>query len=579
MAENEPAVTNPELEMLLNNKRDGHMYRERRQPQWDENYELSRDKVIVNRLTQRQSVNVPLMKTAQRTLLKDIDDMPVLQFENLDNDKDAELFKNEYWGYTVEKNQMELQDIVDKKQVFHFGRSYDQWQIVDGYIKMTIQDPMHILVSRFVNPFNIHSSRYLIHEHIYVPLTKLEKNKDYDQAAVARLKAFYGTAQGIIKIKDNAERLAENNKKMLEMGLTDVDNPVLGETIVELCNHFVFRQEGDAEEEIYLYVEADNREILMKKRQEEVIGVTKDHWWRNHYAYVSWADDVERQDWYSDGIADGIRTPNKILNTFFSQVIENRTLKNFNMKYYDSSIEGFTPPTNQPLVAGGWYPLPGKPSDTFQAVDVADLGDSLEEMNFIISMAEKLSGAVPTAQGVVDQKQITLGEVKLALNEAKDRIKGMSKFYTQAWKERGMMFIKLLEAAPHKIDAIRVAKKGRNTNNMFTREIGPSDWMTKSGYNVKVWSQDEKNAKDSQDIEKMNAVSQLIPNNVKLEDIKKRKLLEWLGLKPEDINAIMDMEQQKADAMIAAGNSGMLPQAGAAPTPQPPAPKPSLPMA
>ena len=56
-------------------------------------------------------------------------------------------------------------------------------------------------------------------------------------------------------------------------------------------------------------------------------------------------------------------------------------------------------------------------------------------------------------------------------------------------------------------------------------------------------------------------------------------MLEWLGLKPEDINAIMDMEQQKADAMIAAGNSGMLPQAGAAPTPQPPAPKPSLPMA
>ena len=86
---------NLELQMLINNKDTGFNYREPRHDQWRENYELYRDKVTVNRLTQRQSVNLPLMKTTIRTLLKDIDDMPVMEFENLDNDKEAQVFQNE----------------------------------------------------------------------------------------------------------------------------------------------------------------------------------------------------------------------------------------------------------------------------------------------------------------------------------------------------------------------------------------------------------------------------------------------------------------------------------------------------
>lgn len=44
-------------------------WRERRHPQWTLNYELYRDTVIINRLTQRQSVNVPYMKKTLKTYL------------------------------------------------------------------------------------------------------------------------------------------------------------------------------------------------------------------------------------------------------------------------------------------------------------------------------------------------------------------------------------------------------------------------------------------------------------------------------------------------------------------------------
>ena len=89
--------TNPELETLKLNKESGYNFRKRRQDDWLENYTLSRDKITINRLTQRQSVNLPLMKTVIKTILKDVDDLPVIYFENLDNDKQAQMFKNEYW--------------------------------------------------------------------------------------------------------------------------------------------------------------------------------------------------------------------------------------------------------------------------------------------------------------------------------------------------------------------------------------------------------------------------------------------------------------------------------------------------
>jgi len=550
MEETGVELENPELMMLINNKESGYNYRQRRSEPWLENYTLYRDKVTVNRLTQRQSVNVPLMKMSVKTLLKEIDDMPVLHFENLDNDKEAEVFKNEYWNYTDEQNKMELQDLVDKKQVLLFGRSFDQWQIADGKVKQTIQDPEDILVSRFMDPTDLHSSRFLIHTHIFVPLTTLEENKDYDKQAVKDLKEWYATELGIVKVKDNLKMMVDKNKKMEEMGVPDVDSPTLGETYVELTLHFLFhKEEGDTEEEIYLYVEADEKAILMKKKLEEVIGTTKDHFWRNHYPYATWGSDLERQDFWSDAVGDTVRTPNKIVNSFFSQMVENRTLRNFGMQYYDSTNKDFQPSTYNP-VAWGWYGVPGKPSEVVQKVDIPDLSESLDEISFIMELVEKATGATATQQGVQTERSITLGEVELALGEAKEIARSVSKFYTQAWKDRGLIFIKLVEAASDQLDAVKIYKKGRNTDDIYEREVAPKDWKTPAGYRCKVWSQDEKNAKDTEALQKLAAVKANMPLNPKVDEIYKRKLSEFAGLTPDEISEIMEFEDTNRQALL-----------------------------
>src|ERR1041384_7211091 len=71
-------------------------FQERRHDQWKENYQLYRDTVITNRLTQRQSVNVPLMKETIRTLLSRSGEPADLAFEDYENNGLRELLMNAY---------------------------------------------------------------------------------------------------------------------------------------------------------------------------------------------------------------------------------------------------------------------------------------------------------------------------------------------------------------------------------------------------------------------------------------------------------------------------------------------------
>lgn len=576
---------NLELQMLLNNKETGFNYRERREEDWRENYELYRDKVTINRLTQRQSVNLPLMKTTLRTLLKDVDDMPVIVFENLDNDKEAEIFQNEYWKWTLEQNNAEIQDIVDKKQDFFFGRSFDSWQVEDGRIIFDVEDPEDMLVDRFMNPYDIDSARFLIHTHIFKPLSSLKNNSDYDQKEVKKMEEFFKSELGIIKAKDNENSLQKKNQKMADMGVPDTDDPVLGETYVELTMHYVVRDSGEKwkdhstgksettdAEQLFVYVEAEEQTILMKKPQEKIIGTTKDHYWRDHFRYNTWGDDIDKQDFWTDGIADIVRVPNKVLNSWFSQLVENRTLRNFGMHYYDSSLkaDGFVPSTFNP-VPWGWYPVPGKPQDVLQKVDIPDLSESIDEMDYVVNMVQKATASTDTQQGIQTKGNTTLGEVELAQAEAKARTQGMSKFYTHAWKQRAMKFLKLIEAAHDKLDAVKIYKEGKNTDAIYEREISPKDWMTKAGYRVQVWSQDEKKANDTDSLNKGMAALSLMPGNPKLLAVIQRKALELADLKPDEITEIMRSEEQK-NMLIAEGLIAP-PVPPGAPSSQQPAPQ------
>lgn len=569
----------PKQQMLVDIRTSAINYKYRKSEDWRRNYTLYRDRIETNRLTQRQTVHVPFMKQTLKTILKDIDDMPAINFESLDNDKEMEVYVNAYWEWTLQQNLMEIKDLVDKKQDLFFGRTFDQMQIVDGAIKFAIVDPEDILIDRYVDPTDLDSARYIIHQHIFVPLSTLELNKDYNQSVIHDLKMWFATERGLVKAAENVNNLNQKMEREAKLGVLDALQPILGETYVELTITYIKQEKDGKEAEIFVFVEADNNSLLMEKKQVEMIGPTKDDYWKTHFIYNSWADDVDMQDFWTDSIADICRPANIILDVFFSQLIENRTLRSFGMNFYNSNLDGFTPQTWEPKPFGVYgIPVPqgGNLAENIQRVEIPDLSESLDEMRYVQEMSERATGATATQQGVQTERQVTLGEVQLALGEAKSRIKGMSKLYTACWKKRAEKFLKFIEAAPNKLDSVKIWKKGRNTSEQYPREVDPKDWHNASGYTIKIWSQEDKDQNDTQILQKMSAAVANMPGNTVLLQEYQQKLLEFSKLSPEKILEILQSEKDRVTQMAQMGQASPTMQPGA-PKPMPaPAPMPMM---
>src|SRR3954454_11034128 len=112
------------IDTISKNLESDRRWRERRHPNWTLNYELSRDTVIVNRLTQRQSVNVPYMKKTLKTYLTQTNWPVDNYYEDKGNDKQAELFLNAYWDECAERLKLDILEEVDRKQEWTYGRGF-----------------------------------------------------------------------------------------------------------------------------------------------------------------------------------------------------------------------------------------------------------------------------------------------------------------------------------------------------------------------------------------------------------------------------------------------------------------------
>lgn len=546
-------ITKDKLQFICESAiKDNYEFRERRQDAWTENYTLYRDKVQTNRLTQTQTVNIPLMKQTIKTLLSKVDDLVVLDFSNNDNDEQKQIYYNAYWSEVSKREKIEIKDIVDKKQVFLYGRSFKSLNVVNGEVKIKVEDVFDISVDRYIDPSDIDSAKSLVHSNIFSTLSDLKLNPMYDQEVVKELEDYFATDMGLIKASQNEEQFREKQDRLKDIGDDYADNPLIGQTIVAMQRVFVkVWNESEQDEEIIFNVMAEGR-ILYSEFLETVIGTTEDNYWRKHYPYTTWADDVENTDFWSDGVADSIRTPNKVLNSWFSQLVMNRTLRNLGMTYYNSTqaagVDGqFVPQTYEPK-AFGFYPVPGNPNEILKNVEVPQLVGNLDDMNFVIQVAERASAATAITQGVSEQRKITLGEVELLAGNANERIQSMSKFYIQGWKDTGEKYIKLLEAMGEDIKSYKIYKKG-NRGNMFGIEIGAMDWKTKSGYSVDITTKEDQKAKSTEQLQNLNAARQFFQGNAKLDEVLKKKVLSLSIDDPQEIAEIMDEEKRKLEMM------------------------------
>ena len=542
IATNSWALT-PYLEKLQAEKKAANEFQMRKHDDWNGNYELYRNKVKTNRLTQRQAVNIPLMKETIKTLLAKIDEMPNMEWQELGGDEQKELIYQEVWNENFNKNKLELVDILDKKNVLLYGLSAKKLNIADDGVIGTALDPYDIVFDPLMEPGDIETARFIIHQNIFRSIREILADKRYTKEGKDELKVWINTVPGITQSEENRKTFEEKMERLKAMGIDNSDFPFFagGDRIVNLTEHYHSTwntKTGEFERMVAVY--AEDTVLLLHENLDDLIGV-------NFWPFVVWSEDPETTDIYSDSVADLIRPINKVLNVWFSQLIENRTLKNFQMHWYLPG-QNYTPQTYQP---GPGVMLPAPPGDdinkVIRPVEISGLDDSLEAINAITMIGERGSGATAIDKGEPEKGTQTLGEVQILVGKATERTIGMAKFYRMAWDEFGWKWDKMMHANAPKF--IKLSKTGRSGKTYFKR-VYAGDWKSDIGYKGVVRSSSEQEQESIKSIQKFMFILSQFPNNPALRKIAQSRMLESVDLTPEELKQVEEAEMVSQQDMM-----------------------------
>ena len=523
----------------VKDKEESSKFKERRFLQWNENYSLFRDKVNTNRLTQRQPINVPIIRETIQSWISKIDEAPKLKFETRDKsnkDKDGEIVFNSIWDYYYDKCKLDILDNVEKKQVGLQGRGFKKIGYSKGEIFIDLIDGYDIEIDPRVNPLDLQTANYIIHTHIYRSLREILANPNYTAEGKKQLKDFLDSKRGILKAAEDEQSYQMRKQRLENLGVTNFDEYGASDVLVELNESYKLRWSNEENAFVrFLDVIATDTVLLQSKPLKEAIGIRK-------VPIVSWASDPDAIDFWSDGIADNVRTFNKITNMYISQDIENRAYRNFGMYFYNTMNGTFQPRAFE-AKPFGMYGLPGNPSEIMQQIKIEPLSDVAGQISWLKTLIQSSVAQTPLERGVKEAGEQTLGQVQLSLQQSKGINQVVSKNYRAAWKELGQLFYELLKENSNGM--MKLYKKGGD-GNYYAKEVMPTDWKTPNGYEVVVKVEAEANAADDFDLKKIQYIKNSFMNNPVAITIAKKKELELLGWTGQEIDSVMAAENPQA---------------------------------
>lgn len=540
------------IEQHKREKDESVKFKDRRFNQWNDNYTLFRDKVSINRLTQRQAVNLPVIREAIQSWISKIDEPPILKFESRERDnasKDGEIVMNSMWEYYYDKLKLDLLDNLEKKIVGLQGRAFKKWGWAKGEIFCDVIDPYDLDIDPRANPLDLNSADHVIQKNIFRPLRTILANDKYLAEGKQQLKQYLDSKQGLLAQAQTDEDFQRRRERLELLGVSNYDDFRASDVMVELNESYkLIWVEDDKRFVRHLIIFAADGAILYKKPLKEAIGISR-------LPIVTWASDPDLNDIWSDGIADNVRTINKVINMYLSQDLENRTYRNFGMYFFNTMNGQFTPRSFTPAPFG-MYGVPGKPSEIIEQMRIEPLGDTSAQIQFLKDLIQSSVAQTPTERGVNTDKQTTLGEVQLQFQQSSKRNEVVAKQYRSAWKESGKIFYDLLNA--NSSGSVTLYKKG-NDGNYYAKEVQPTDWQNPKGYECKVVLKQEQDENSDFDLKKLAYIKQSFMDNPVALKIAKKKELELLDWSQQDIDSVMQVYEQQATQPMQDPNAPAMP--------------------
>jgi len=536
-----PALNQSDLMIkLLHEKKSAREFQERKHEDWNENYELYRNKVRTNRLTQRQAVNIPMMKETIKTLLSKIDDPPMIDWEELSGDEFKELLMQEKWNAFYENDNLEGIDVQDKKTALLAGRTFKKLNWVDDKVDLRALDIYDVVVDPMVDPLDLETAHFMLHQNIFRPLRNVLSDSRYSNEGKQKLKNYMTSKQGLIQSGENKQEFDKKMERLRAMGVDDHEFALfgMGDSLVNLTEHIskiwnVRKQ--NYEKRVIVY--ADDQIELLNEPLLSMLGIDR-------YPYVTWGDDVETNDFWSDGPADLIRVPNKVSNIWFSQMIEGRTLNNFGMHWYASGTN-YTPQTYEP---GPGRMLPSPPlqpgqsiKDVIMPVAIDRLDDNMTALQYLTQIVERGTAATAIEKGVGEGGKQTLGEVEILVGKAMERTVAMAKFYKRSWYNTATLWYELTSANQRKKETLY--KTGAD-GKIWPKVVRPSEWKSEAGFRPIVRSSSEAESEKTKGMQKLIYIQSLFPNNPAVRRIMQSRALEMVDVTPAELREVEEAEKQ-----------------------------------
>ena len=533
---------------LVSEKRTAQAFQKRKHPDWNENYELYRGRTRTNRLTQRQSVTIPLMKETVKTALSRIDDPPNTDWQENSGDEVKELIYEEIWNQMYKDTKMEWIDTLDKKSVLLYGISTKMLNLGEKYATITTMDPFDVLYDPLMSPLNVETARYIIHQNIFRPLRDILADDRYTEAGKNYLKTWASSDQGKVQSNENREEVRKKEARLRSMG---VDSEYFaqfsgGDTLVNLSAHYT--NQWNSQKKIFerhVIVQAQDQFELCDDLLVDCIGIEE-------WPFEPWVEDIETLDIYPDSVADLVRVPNKIVNIWFSQLVENRTLRNFQMHWYDATVQGYQPQTYEPG-QGRMLPAPGDPNKTIMPVDISGLDETMDAINFLTNIVERGSGVTAIDKGTPEHGTQTLGEVQILVGKAQERAISMKTFYRSSWYATCVKWNKLMQA--NEWGSIKLYKTGVS-GKVYEKTVTDKDWKSEAGYEPKISSTSEQEESTFKNIQKWLFIKGQFPNNKVLSRIAQKRELGLVDVTPQEMQEIQDEEERNQKAAISAPTIG-----------------------
>ena len=520
-------------------KLESYDFKKRKFPHWNENYALYRDKVTTNRLTQRQAINLPIMRETIQTWISKIDEAPELKFKSrgtTNKHKNGEIIMDELWKYYFDLLKLDIVDNVDKKIVGLQGRSFKVIGMNKGKIFIDLIDPYDIEISPRANPFDLNSAQYVIRTHMFKPLREILANKKYNETAKETLKTYLNTKDGLIKAAQARETYDEKQERLKNLGAENYDDYNASEVLVEINESYKFIWNVKENRFVrHLIIFGADMCVLYNEPITKALGIRK-------IPILTWADDPDLNDIWCDGKGDSVRTINKLVNIYMSQDVENRTYRTFGMHFFDTKNGTFQPRAMDPKPFG-FYGVPGNPNDIVKQVEIPVLNDTTAQISFLKDMIQSSVAQTPAERGEQSKSRTTLGEVELNLEQSGQRNTVSSKHYRRCWEEIGEIFYDLI--TNNNMGSITIYKEAPN-GEIQSKDIYPSDFVFPEGYRVDVVMKSDSDARDQFMLQKAQYVLATFQDNPVAKKIAKRKQLELVGWTTDEIEQAMAVEDQIA---------------------------------